>query len=380
MSASKGDKQQRLMKDGLNAEAIMRISKSLEKVSPDFNAKGFQEDALIAIENLELKQRVEALIEVLHQFLPEDYPEAAKILLCLKPYWDWGDPNDSLRGFAAWPLIDYSAVYGLQHPELALSVLKELTALFSAEFAIRSFFIQHYELTYSTVIQWLQDEDYHVRRLVSEGSRPRLPWGLRLQGYVQDPEPLRNILHELKDDQEDYVYRSVANNLNDISKDHPEWVIDLCKQWQNQGAGESCQWVIKHATRSLVKTGHPKVFSLLGYSENPNVKLSNLQLGKQHIRIGESLEFSFTLHNAGVDDLNCVVDYAVHYLKANGKTSPKVYKLKTVSLKAGESLAVSKKQSFKLTTTRQLYPGEHQLAIMVNGVEQKQIVFSLSES
>ena len=178
--------EQRLMKHSLNAQAIQRIAHSLLRAYPAFNTQSFSEQAEAAVEGLELKQRVDAIITALHEHLPRNFEQTAIILLGLKPLWDRGDPTDNFRGFAAWPVIDYVAVHGIDYPHLALPILQQLSELFTAEFAIRPFFIQHYEFTYQTTLSWLKDDDYHTRRLASEGSRPRLPWGLRLQIFVQD--------------------------------------------------------------------------------------------------------------------------------------------------------------------------------------------------
>ena len=357
---------QRLMKDGLNAAAVERIAKSFKKTHPDFPTKPFIADALSNLETLELKDRVRHIIRVLHNYLPPDFSKTAEILLRLKPNWIPGDPNDNLGGFAAWPVIDYVGEYGLDAPETALAVLKELTALFSAEFAIRPFFIQHTALTLKTADRWCTDPDEHVRRLASEGSRPRLPWGQQLPQFIADPAPLFKLLEKLKDDESEYVRRSVANNLNDITKDHPEAVIALCQQWK-RGAGKNRQWIIRHATRSLVKSGHPAVFGLLGYTENPKLDLQALGVSPTEIKLGEAITFSFNLQSASSKPQSIVIDYAIHHMKANGKTSPKVFKLRSVEIAPGETIELIKRHAIKPITTRTYYPGEHAIEILING-------------
>ena len=205
------------MKDGLGAEAVDRIQRGLSAALPGFEGAAFSAAALDGLEKLELKKRVRHLIEVLRDFLPSDFSDAAAVLSNLKTHWHRGDPGDPLRGFAAWPLIDYVGVHGLENPEVALPLLRELTPLFSAEFAIRPFLLRHTSVTLSFLQRWALDPDDQVRRLVSEGTRPRLPWGMRLKPFMRDPDPVLDLLEVLKDDPSRYVQRSVANNLNDIS-------------------------------------------------------------------------------------------------------------------------------------------------------------------
>jgi 3-methyladenine DNA glycosylase AlkC len=356
----------RLMKDGLDGDAIQRIANALEKTAQDFLPELFIDSSMTGIQSLELKDRVRHLIAVLHDCLPADFEETVDILMAIKPIWDWGDPDDNLAGFAAWPIIDYIGEYGLDHPEKSLEALKELTSMFSAEFAIRPFIINHFNLTFQTLEEWTADPDEHVRRLVSEGSRPRLPWGQQLPQFIQDPSPVFQLLENLKDDPSEYVRRSVANNLNDISKDHPEQVIKTCKRWK-RGAGKNRDSIIKHATRSLVKSGHPEVFGLLGFTENPKLSFQSLEVSPAEIQLGESIEFSLKLQSTHSKPQSVVIDYAIHHVKANGKTAPKVFKFRTLEIGPGETVELKKKHAIKPITTRNYYPGTHSVEILVNG-------------
>ncbi len=366
-----------LMKNGLGQAAVERIAGSLARTVPGFPKKKFSADAEAGLEALELKERVRHIIGVLHVYLPDDFSKAADILIQLKTNWISGEPGDPLAGFAAWPIIDYVGEHGLGHPEKALDVLKELTSLFSAEFAIRPFISEHFELTFQSLEQWCSDSDEHIRRLVSEGTRPRLPWGTRLPQFIGDPSPVFHLLEKLKDDPSEYVRRSVANNLNDISKDHPDAVIALCRRWKNPASSER-EWIIRHATRTLVKAGHPDVFGLLGYTENPQVKLSSLELESDHINLGDTLSFKVTLQSASPKPQSIVIDYAVHHMKANGKTSPKVFKLQTLKIAPGETVEITKRHAIKPVTTRKYHPGEHAIEILVNGKTFGQAGFTLS--
>lgn len=355
-----------LMKDGLGAAAIERIGDSLVQTVPDFPKQPFIDDAVHGIGSLELKDRVRHIIGVLNHYLPSNFAETADILIRLKDHWIPGEPGDNLGGFAAWPIIDYVGVHGLGHPEKALEVLKELTPMFSAEFAIRPFIIEHVELTLQALETWTTDPDEHVRRLVSEGSRPRLPWGQQLPSFIADPSPVIKLLEKLKDDQSEYVRRSVANHLNDISKDHPDLVIAVCQRWK-QDATKERQWIIRHAARTLVKAGHPEVFGLLGYTENPQLDFQSLEVCPKAIHLGDTIEFSFKLQSANSKPQFIVIDYAVHHMKANGQTSPKVFKFRTLEIAPGETVNLSKQHSIKPITTRKYYPGDHAIEILING-------------
>lgn len=364
-----------LMKDGLGPQAIKRIGSSIALVVPGFNARAFQKDAERGLDELELKARVHHLIAVLHRHYDLPFKKLSKYLQDLPSVWDRGSAADNKAGFAAWPLIDYIAAHGLQHPKEALQTLEKLTPLFSAEFAVRPFIQQHTDITYAKLLEWCEHDSEHVRRLASEGSRPRLPWGMRLPQFIKDPEPLAAILEKLKVDESLYVRRSVANNLNDISKDNADWMIKLCGNWLGD-AHQHSDWIVKHALRSLVKAGDVRVFPLLGYAATPEVTASEIKLNKKRISMGDAISFSCVI-TAGEQTQNLVVDYVVYFMKANGKLAPKVFKLKNMMLGANESVIIAKSYSFKPITTRRYYAGAHQVAIQVNGKEVARADFKL---
>ncbi|MFW5446545.1 MAG: DNA alkylation repair protein [Methylophagaceae bacterium] len=368
--------EQQLMKYGLGADAIARIDHVLSIVIKDFSSTEFTQAALEGINELELKQRVHHLIEVLARFLPSKFSEAAVILLQVKQHWNWGDENDALSSFAAWPLIDYVAIYGLEEPELALEVLKDITPLFSAEFAIRPFITQHDELTYQQALLWCSDPDEHVRRLASEGFRPRLPWGVRLNQFCENPQPIFPILEQLKDDASLYVRKSVANNLNDISKDNPDDVVTLCQRWSKDASAER-QFIIRQGLRSLVKAGRPEVFPLLGYTAEPQIKQLGIKLNQIKVKLGEILEFSTELESNSDKSQSFVLDYKVHHVKANGTASAKVFKWKNITLQPRQNVQLQKSHPFKLITTRKYYAGTHSIELQINGKSMVKADFEL---
>lgn len=357
---------QTLMKDGLGQAAVHRISHGLLAAGAQFDAEAFHQDALKGLDTLELKQRVQHLISVIAQYLPEDFKKTAAILGNIRDQWDEGDPKDNHRSFAGWPIIDYVAIYGIDDPDVALPLLRYLTPMFSAEFAVRPFLERHPVISYNEISLWCLDPDEHVRRLASEGIRPRLPWGSQLKQYIADPLPVIILLDSLVDDPSDYVRRSVANNLNDISKDHPELVIETSKRWLSDGI-VAREWIVRRATRTLVKAGHPKVFGLLGYTRKPKLKITHLSITKPEIILGESLEISTEITSTADKTQKIVIDYAIHFIKSHGRTSPKVFKWKNITLRPGQVVTLQKKHPIKPITTRSYYPGAHRVELLING-------------
>ena len=363
-----------LLKESLGSQAIQQLADCLSHIHPEFNTAAFSKAANSGLNQLELKARVYRLINILHQYLPQDFEHTAQLLCQVKQH-QLEEKNPAIRAFTAWPLIDYVAVYGLRHPQTALKTLAQLTSLFSAEFAIRPFIQQHYDLTFKHLHNWCDSPDLHLRRLASEGTRPRLPWGEQLPEFIKDPKPILPLLEKLKADPEDYVCRSVANNLNDISKDHPQQVLDTCKRWL-QHQNKETQWIVRHATRTLVKKDVPEVFALLSYTESPQLDVK-LTLDSSKLQVGESLAFQIQLISTTQQSQKLLVDYVIYFMKSNGQQSPKVFKLKTLELGGGESLSLEKTHRFVLLSTRRYYPGEHRVEVKVNGLRFTEATFTL---
>ncbi len=350
-----------LMKDHLGPNALSRIQKGLSAIEPQFDGKRFLTQAQKGLEEMELKERVNHIIQCIAQCAPCFEVMALK-LQTLPKHWDYGDPADSMRKFASWPIIDYVAFAGLDYPKLAYSVLEALTPLHTAEFAIRPFIMRYPNETMQKMAEWTHHSNEHVRRLASEGCRPRLPWGMQLKEFIVDPSDLLPILETLKQDPSRYVQTSVANNLNDISKDHPQYVIDLCKRWKKDNNPHT-NWIIKHGCRSLIKAGNKKCLSLFGIHEahiqNPVIR------SQSTVSQGDALPFEITLTSA--DTQNLVIDFAIDFLRKNNQHSRKVFKLKSMTVEKNQSITISKQHSFKAITTRQYYPGLHHLHLQVNG-------------
>jgi len=363
-----------LLKDSLGPQAVQQLADCLSDIHPAFDHAAFSKAANHGLNNQELKARVYHLIEALHQYLPRDFEQTAQILCRVKQH-QFKATEPAVKAFTAWPLIDYVAVYGLHYPEVALNTLAQLTSLFSAEFAIRPFIQQHYELTFEHLHDWCDSSDYHLRRLVSEGTRPRLPWGQQLPEFINDPQPILPLLEKLKADPEDYVRRSVANNLNDISKDHPHTVLDTCQRWLEQSSKET-QWIVRHATRTLVKRDMPEVYALLGYTAKPQLKVK-LTLDNKTVKLGEDQKFQIQLTSTASEPQKLLIDYAIHFMKANGQQSAKVFKIKTLALNNEETVALKKNHRFVPLSTRRYYPGEHKVEIKINGFSFGEKTFNL---
>ncbi|MTI64587.1 DNA alkylation repair protein [Methylophaga sp.] len=362
------------LKTQLGPAAVEQLAAALKSVYPDFDAQGFISQANHHLDELELKGRVRHLIAVLAAHLPCGFCETARILEQVAEAWP-EQPQGQWSSFTAWPLIDYVSVYGLDYPQRAFSLLEKLTPLFTAEFAIRSFLNRHFELTHQQLLQWTRHDNEHVRRLASEGIRPRLPWAQQLPALRKDPTPIWLILEALKTDPSLYVRRSVANNLNDISKDHPEAVMMRCREWQ-QLQHKNTDWLISHGLRTLVKSGRAEVYPLLGFSDKPVITAIGLQLSETQIKLGDALRLTLTLTTQESERL--VVDYRIGYRRADGRLGWKVFKWKNIRTQGGEPLTLTKSQTFKPLSTRRYYPGEHLVECLINGQMAARAGFQLS--
>lgn len=344
-------------KNFISPALVAQMAARLAAAGPGFDAAAFERLALDGLDALELKARTLQLCAALEATLPEDFGAAADRLDAAMA----GD--DGLQSWALWPVGEYVARRGLGQPERALATLHRLTRRFTAEFAIRPFIVEHPALVYETLARWAEDPDEHVRRLVSEGTRPRLPWGLRLAALVADPSPSLPLLRRLQDDPSEFVRRSVANHLNDIAKDHPEIVIDWVRE-HLPGATRERRALLRHASRTLVKKGDAAMLALWG---EDFVGDAVLELAPPRLAVGETLVLSLTLASRAAVAQHLVVDYLVHHVKADGRRTPKVFKGWQLELPAGATLALAKRHSMKPVTTRRYFAGAHRVDIQVNG-------------
>jgi 3-methyladenine DNA glycosylase AlkC len=364
------------MKQGLDRGAIRRIASNLVRADPDFPADRFVRRATKDLGSLELKQRVERVIDVLHGTLPQPFPGAVSVLERAADGWEAG-PANALSGFAAWPVIDYVGVHGLGHFDVAMQGLRRLTSLFSAEFAVRPFIEADQKRAFAFLEEWVGDSDEHVRRLVSEGTRPRLPWGARLRRLQENPRPSIRLLNRLRDDPSEYVRRSVANHMNDVAKDHPGLALDTLERWAKR-APEPRRNLIRHAARTLLKDGDARALALVGFAPDVAVEVSGLQVEPGRVSIGGSVELTFDVRSKSKSQQKLMIDYVVHHVRKNGERSEKVFKLRTLTLPAGETVGIRRKHSFARVTTREYYPGTHAVEIQINGRRRSRAEFEVS--
>ncbi len=305
-------------------------------------------------DNKELKQRMRHISQTLHKFLPSDYRESIKILKCVSPQF---------HGFEPMIFPDFVELYGLNDYKESILALEHFTLDSSSEFAVRPFIMKYNSKMMAQMEKWAESSNYHVRRLASEGCRPRLPWAMALPEFKKDPQPVFKILEKLKNDESEYVRRSVANNLNDISKDNPQKVIEIAKAWL--GENSNTNWIVKHACRSLLKQGVPEIMGIFGYVKPSHMDIEGFEVQKS-VSVGRYLKFSFNLRTQKSRLGKLRIEYAIHFLKYNGKHTRKVFKI-SESYCSEQKKGIIKEHSFKVITTRKYYAGIHGITIIVNG-------------
>jgi 3-methyladenine DNA glycosylase AlkC len=351
---------------------VQRMGGHLQRAWPAFDTRGFVKLASTGLDALEMKARAMQLADALEATLPAEFAHAAQVLeSALAPPWPGDrlgsdDPcRDGLESWALWPVGEFVARRGLAQPERGLQALHALTQRFSAEYAIRPFIAARPEVVFPILQRWTQDPSAHVRRLVSEGSRPRLPWGLQLKALVADPRPTAALLLALQDDPSDYVRRSVANHLNDIAKDHPALVVAWVRQHLPDAPATRVAQ-LRHASRTLIKQGDAAMLKAWGLGRPLQGQL-RLTLAPRRITLGESLQLDLQLLSTARRTQTLVIDYAVHHVKADGSLSPKVFKGWHLQLAAGETRQLRKNHPVRPITTRRYHAGRHVLDLRVNG-------------
>ncbi|MEM7563582.1 MAG: DNA alkylation repair protein [Pseudomonadota bacterium] len=362
-----------LLKDIYNQDFYAPICEALEELLPDFDRNQFLKQIFCeTFKSMELKQRMSHSINIIATCLPSDYPTAVTLLENL---------IDRLRAkqvreqsFEYMFLPEFIETHGIDDLETSLSALEYITQFTSCEFAVRPFIHRYGETVLQRMQRWAEHPHPMVRRLASEGARPRLPWAMALPQLKQDPGPLMAILEKLKQDESDSVRRSVANNLNDISKDNPEFTIAVVKRWQ--GVHEKTDALLKHACRSLLKQGNPEILELFGY-QSQGVEIVNFKLASTRVKFGEAIEFSFGIHNRSARPRKLRIEYAIHHLKKNGQLTAKVFHISERELEGASSTDIVRRHQFKPITTRRYYPGGHQVSVIVNGLESAPLDFEL---
>ncbi len=334
-----------------------KLSGLFKQVYKPFAAEKFLQDVLAPLTSLSLNERMRHTSVVLHQHLPRIYPKAIAIMREVVPLLP--------TGYTTLVFPDYVSQFGTHDFATSLPALHYFTRFGSSEFAIRTFLKLDFDQTIQHLYRWSEDENEHVRRLSSEGSRPRLPWSFKLDMVIQNPECTKPILENVKKDESLYVRKSAANHVNDLSKDSPDYVLKLVQGWDQSHPHTA--WIIKRGCRSLFKQGDQNSLALFSFTKDAKIAIKNLMLFPGTVKIGDALNFSFDLASTKNITQKLMVDYRIYYVKKTGVLSPKVFKLKELDLKPNTAISISKKQSFQNFTTRQHFAGEHKLEILVNG-------------
>jgi 3-methyladenine DNA glycosylase AlkC len=365
------------LKDELfNPRTLGLLSANVAAVYPRFRRQAFERQVLDRFGELELKARIDWMAQCLNEYLPDNISAAREILLAALP--EPLDPNLRDNDFGHFIWVVPGECIALNHCNdkhfaAGLDFLRESTKRFSAEFAIRPFLLHYPEASMAFVRKAAVDDNYHVRRLASEGIRPFLPWGRRVN---LPPDQIVTVLDALHADPTRYVTRSVANTLNDISKIDPNMVMQTLQDWQSQARqdADELDWMTRHSLRTLLKSGNSDALTLTGYPAKPLFSVDKVQVSKQVV-LGESLHWRAVLHSKKLQKLKIAL--RVHFLKANGSYGIKVFALRDVQLDAKTEIELVKKLPFKPLTTRVLYAGKHKVELSVNGCISEPHTFEL---
>ena len=356
------------LKNYFSEEFVNRLGEEILRVYPKFS-KGEFVNSIIndEWEARELKERLRHVSLMLGEFLP-DYIDAIQILNKVVSKFD------DLPGMV---FPDFVEVFGLDHLATSLDALELFTQYSSSEFAIRPFIVRNEKLVMDRMLEWSQHENHHVRRLASEGCRPRLPWAMALPEFKKDPSRIIPILQNLKDDHSEYVRKSVANNINDLTKDNPQIALELAKSWK--GESSRTDWILKHGLRTLLKKGNEEALQIFGFTEKVEAEVQNFTLSDSKVKIGDELQFSFSVVNKGKSDSFFKIGFKVGYVKSNGNISEKIFHVTEKKFDAHERIEFKKKLSFKDLTTRKHFPGKHHIAVTINGEKYAQQEFEVTK-
>jgi len=341
-----------------------RLADDMKVAYPSLNKEMFYNSLIKNLHQLELKMRIERAADTCHEYFPKNYRESIVILNRFVK----NKENHFIYTF----LPAFVAKYGAQDFDLSIAALRDFTQYSSSKFGVRTFLELDLKRTLNSMIDWAKSDNAHVRRLASEGSRPRLPWAKKIDMLIEKPQLAWPILEKLRCDQDKYVQKSVANHINDISKDHPYWIVKKIKTWDS--SDPSTAWIIKHGLRGLIKSGNREALELFGYHKIPNVDLYDIKWEKS-ISKNDRWKFSLMIKSLNNRPQKCLVDYRIFFKKKNGKLMGKTFKLKQFVLSKQHSVRLSGSYIFKDLTTRKHYFGTHAWQLLINGVEQKRYEF-----
>jgi len=355
------------IKNMLNSAAIKEFAEAIKSVYDAFDADGFC-NAVVDNEydSLELMARGRKISAELGSFLPKAYQDAIAVI---------DKVIAKFQGFAAFSFFEFVAIFGLEFWDVSVAALGRYTQYFSAEFAVRPFIIKDEKRMMAQMLEWSKSDNEHLRRLSSEGCRPSLPWAVGLPKYKKDPSPIFPILENLRADTSLYVRKSVANNLNDISKTHPELVIEIAKRWY--GTDEKTNWIVKHGLRTLLKKSNPDALAIFGLGNSGAVEVSDLVIGSSSVVWGGDLIFSFVI--TAKADTKVRLEYGIDYMKANGKQSRKVFQISEILLSQNQIKHYTRKHALADHSTRKHYAGAHAVTLIANGQERGTLEFELAK-
>lgn len=359
-----------LLKDILGPQALETIADSGAAATTHFDRDRFLVAACDGLDALSIMERVRHIADAIHAALPSGYAKGLDVIRAMAPRLT--------HGFQAMAVTEYVARYGLDHFDDSMKALADLTRFGSAEFAIRPFLAADTPRALTTMMQWADSDDDHVRRLASEGARPRLPWAARVPALKADPTLAAPILERLKADDSLYVRKSVANHLNDIAKDRPDWLLERLAEWPKDDPRTG--WIVRHALRTLIKRGDPAALALIGVGHGAAVTVREFTVTPAAVRLGDRIAIAANLVSASSDDQRLVVDYRVHYARAGGKTAAKVFKLKSFELAAGDRASLKINQTIRDFSTRRHHPGRHEVELIVNGQTMAAAAFDILAS
>jgi len=349
-----------LLKDKLNHKSLREFALIIQSAFNPFQIDEFLKSTVDNTwQDLELKARGRKITVNMGKYLPADYNKTIGILDKVVVKCD---------GFFCMLFPDFVEVFGQDEVnwDISIKALERYTQYASSEWAVRPFIVKHEKRMMAQLYSWSKHENEHVRRLASEGCRPQLPWTQALTKFKNDPSPILPILEQLRTDYSLYVRKSVANNLNDISKTHPDLVLRIAKKWY--GKNEYTNWIVKHGCRTLLKKGNREVLTVFGLNDVASVRVDDFYLSAASVSIGEDIVFSFTVF--ATETTKTRLEYAIDYVKSSGKRNRKIFQISEVLLKENTRKQYTKKHSFADMSTRKHYPGMHSVTLIVNGAEQ----------
>jgi 3-methyladenine DNA glycosylase AlkC len=347
------------LKDNISGALLEALASELHRAWSRFPTSTFLAEAGTGLDELELKDRVRHVAGALRRALPDDVGGAIKVLRAALE-------SPTFAGWMVWPCAELVGQLGPERPEVVVPFMAELTPRSSCEFAIRPVLEQDPALVFAHLERWVDHPDEHVRRLVSEGTRPRLPWGSRLRQLQRDPTPCIALLDRLRDDPSEYVRRSVANHLGDIAKDHPTLALETAERWLEEG-DEHVDWVVRHGLRALIKAGNPRALHLVGFAAGAPVRLVEFSVTPAKLPIGGQASIAVRLKADGGAAVPVVVEYRVHFLGPRGPRRPKAFRLAERTLEPGVVAELRRRHTFDHVSIRTLHPGTHTIDVQVNG-------------